>query len=364
MDISGVQASVITDRCVPPSGLGPSPSTLKLVLWCLRGLGAPGADLCIPASIIELRTCLSRRGARNAMACLREHGILTQTQPPAPNRSARYTLNYLVLADWLDEGDWEVVKSLQTKSNGGTLCRRTGESGASERGHLLPPSKSTGAPPAAKGAPPAPTEAPPAGDIKEEAELPELPAAAAGESSGFDIAQRELAAAAAGTLVRGVEDWAKIAKTAGHDIDTATQLGGVLVAQGITDRGIGRNALERIHERVKGGGVQNPSGLLRSILGQPGGAEPSKKSIARKRAQDRKFEVFNDSVADCTPNQIRWIEDRVCVLLEIELGIETTAVLMPGGRFEIPLGSWPEMIRFAAFRWEEIKAMQLTEAGS
>ena len=56
--IDGPLASKITDRAIPPKGLGAAPYTIKAVLWCLRGLGAPGKTLAFSRATIEERCCL------------------------------------------------------------------------------------------------------------------------------------------------------------------------------------------------------------------------------------------------------------------------------------------------------------------
>lgn len=163
-----------------------------------------------------------------------------------------------------------------------------------------------------------------------------------------------LAAAAAGGEVQGVEDWTKIAKAAGHERDLAAQLATVVESQGIRDRERGLNALERLSERLAGGGVKNPTGLLRTLLRD---CEPSQRSAGRKRRRDHQAGKFVEAVHAWNLGHYDFIERRVYALLEVELGFEVARVLMPEKRFKIPLAQWRAMIDFICPRWEEIRTM-------
>lgn len=358
MDIDKVQAAIITDRCTPPKGLGSAPSTIKAVIWCLRGLGAPGSDLCVHLAIVERRTCLSARAVRSVISILREFAILTLIEAPAPGRASRYRMDYKQLAEWLDDGDREAARLL----DGGSTRHRSEAAHATERRHHTPPIKSTVAARSATVASDAATVAahsatvaPDAGDIKEETAIPAKPAAAAAQLG----AEQLLAAAAAGGLVDGVEEWIKLGKGAGLQVGDARQCAQALHSLGLQDREIGINALERLSERMKGGGVQNPIGLLRSFVDQRDDLESSVRANTRKRNREQRRDQFSKFVRDeCTPENYERIRTRTRVILEGVLGIETTDELMPDGEFRELLNQWPTMLDFVLSRWNEIRTMQ------
>lgn len=346
--IDGGVATIITDRCIPPAGLGPSPSTLKSVLWCLRGLGMPGSDICVPASIIERRTCLSRRAVTRAMACLREHGIITQTRAPSPGQATRYVMDYERLSEWVEEGDLDAVRI----RNGRTRGSRSVAPEATDREHQRPPLKSTGAPEPTSCAPESKSVASQSTVLKEETAYQQIPAAAAARLD----AEQLLGAAAAADLVDGVEEWIKIAKGAGLEIGDARQCAQALHSLGLQDREIGINALERLSERMKGGGIKNPVGLLRSFVEQHDELESSKRELLRQRKRDAKRKDFAEFVREkCSQANYEQIQVRTEAILQGVLGIETTGELMPDGCFRQPLNGWPTMLDFVLKHWDEIR---------
>ena len=180
----------------------------------------------------------------------------------------------------------------------------------------------------------------------------------------FEHAEALLIAAAAGGSVEGVEEWARIAKSSGIEINQATQLAGVLVSQGITDREYGTNALERISERIKGGGVKNPTGLLRTMLAQPGGPERSQKSIARERARVNGAAKFAKFVQTWDHRYARMAEELFEAYIREELGSEAASLLMPGGSFAIPLDHWIGMLTLGNQHWDQIRTIQLETIGA
>jgi len=353
MQIDAGQATIITDRCVPPKGLGCGQPTLKSVLWCLRGLGAPGADLCVPTSIIELRTCLSKRSVRMAIAILKEHGILEQIGTPAPGRAARYRMHYERLAEWLQPSD-RVDARLKTTGNGCSSRTRTDAAPALERVQDMHAIKSTGAAPAATGAAPAPSGAAPAADIKEETAIP----ASTSSSSSAQQAEQILAAAAAGGLIFDQGEWVKEAKRVGFDSGLAGQCAHSFIELGINDRTIGIVALERLRERLSSGSVRNPLGLLRTIATRPGGPEPSQKSIKRTQAQERRRNEFIKFIQNQPGDAIGMLQTRTQTLIEGELGAEICSELMPDGKFRFDLINWDQMTDFILARWETIRTMR------
>ena len=155
--------------------------------------------------------------------------------------------------------------------------------------------------------------------------------------------------------MQGVEDWEPIAKAAGLELNLAGQAAHLLVSQGITDRAFGMNALERLAERLKSKTVTNPTGLLKSILSQPAGSEPSQKSISRERQSKKRDAALVESCTKWDLDFYDAVQARVLYLLTTQLGDELTTALMPDGVFAIPLGQWPAMVRYVAQHWANIK---------
>lgn len=269
------EASIIVDRCRPPDGLGSAPSTIKAVLWCLRGLGAPGSLISVHAEVIEDRTCLSERAVRKAMATLREHGVLDQVQAQAPGRPAGYRMNYARLAEWLSDDDRARIR-LPTPSNTGTRCRRTPAPNAGEHRHLMPvsdqhrhlvpPTPASGAATPASGA--------------------GVPIRTAGASCipAKDQQQQQAAAAAAVSPDR----WEDMGRRAGLSVALAAQCADALTRRAWTDQEAAQIALERLAERQAVETPRNPVGLFLTILTAPGGPEPSTAAIKRASQLDAK----------------------------------------------------------------------------
>jgi hypothetical protein len=348
--IDAAQAAIIVDRCVPPSDLGIAASTLKAVLWCLRGLGAPGSELGVASGVVALRTCLSDRAVRKAIAVLRDRGILEQTSTPAPGRCARFMVNYLKLAEWLAADDRQQARirtepSPNNQPNTGTTCRRTPAPDAAEHRHHLPPSRST---PARGSATPARGAATPASGAADSKEGAALPAKTSSSSS----------AAAAAAITDRWSEWDLVGRRAGLEPGLAGQAAALLVQIGHDDANTARIALERLAERVKSGSVTNPVGLLKRILEQPGGPELSRQGVARLRAAELKARQLDEFLDRDVPEEVAELRRRVHVLATRTYGTTTADDLAHRAMADEELRS------FVLEHWETLKAMRPATAGA
>ena len=352
------EASIIVDRCRPPEGIGCAPYTLKAVLWCLRGLGAPGTDLHVYAQVIESRTCLSERAVRKAISTLKDQGVLEQVQAQAPGRPAGYRMHYQAIARWLDPEDRARVRLAdpdddQPTVNTGTRCRRTPASDAGEHRHLVPESDQHRhlVPPT-----PAPSAATPASGAG-------VPIRTAGASC---ISSRRPAAAAAkeatdaaAAAAISIHEWAELAKGAKLETGLAGQCAESLVTAGWTDRKAATVALERLSERLSGSDVRNPVGLFLTILKRPGGPEASKAEVRRQNNAETVADARRCSyLAQLTRPQQAELAHRV-------------EALVPGGRAWASDGRWIVPIGSPAQRaarsviwahWQEITESEVTHA--
>lgn len=347
--IDAGQATIIVDRCVPPDGLPAAPATLKAVLWCLRGLGGPGADLCVHQAEIERRTCLKARTVGKAMATLREHGIIQSIGTAAPGRPVRYRVDYARLADWLTDPQDRAAAGFgphpNKPGNVGTTCRRSPAPDADDRRHQMPTSGASSAP----GAPNVGTRC--RRHIKENS-CKDLQ-----ENSGGGAPP--MAAAAAGSVRVEAQEWATVARRAGLEAGLAGQCAEVLVSLGITDAELARNALERLDERVRGGGIRNPLGLLRSLLASPGGPEASQRELSRRRAREsqaKREREFGAFLHNITRGQEAAIRPRLLAVLERHP--DDAARLAPGGVLPAAWYQESDVREWAFAHWDEIRNMQ------
>lgn len=333
-----VQATIITDCAIPPEGLGAHPSSIKLVLYCLRGLGAPGSDLQVHQWKIEQRTQLGDRVIRTIMGILRDQAILVQTAQPAPGRPACYRMDYARLADWLTDEDRE-RSEIGPSSNTGTTCRRSPAPDAAEHRHDVPPNKTT---PARGSATPAPDAATAARDA---ADLKEVPAVPADSSISISAAADELRS---------------LARKSGLSPEVSDSVARQLAGMGWTDLDRVRNDLERLAEAMARSSVRNPNGLLTTFLTGP--LQPSDKALKRARkaeAAERKFQEFRAWLG--SENRPTFaVSDaigRQAFRLAVEsLGEAAAFELMPEGRFKGHLCSEQESVqRFVHAHWETIR---------
>lgn len=355
--IDGAQAMIITDRAIPPQGLGASPSTIKLVLWCLRGLGAPGAALSVPRELIEHRTQLGERAVRSVVSILKDAGILEQIGQPSPSRPAQYMMHYRKLAEWLPEADREILRIDDHHTHTGAQRRRSPARDAAEHRRTAPPNKTTPARDAATAARGAGTAARDAAVLKEVTALPALPAAAA-PSPELQLAN--LAAAAAGVMDH--EAWVRVGRRAGLDVDLAAQCARTIASLGVEDARTGMMALERLGERL--GKIDNPTGFLRTLLEQQGGPDPSKASSKRERLTGHNREKLLASLNSWTPEQLSGLRERTRAYLDSKLSDKIARQLMPCGQYARPLTSWPEMLDLIAARFQDIKATQIDKGAA
>ena len=288
-DIDAGTARIIVDRCRPPTGLGPAPSTLKLVLCMIRGFGAPGQDLKISTDVLMERTCLGPRAVRTCLSTLREHGILEVVDAPAPGRATTYKVHYERLADWMNPvdraryvGEDPPERPQDTHPNGGTTRRRTEASGAAERRQHAPPSESTAAPHAATAAPESVKAASGAADLKERAEVPEesgssSSAAAAAGAHGSEEAE-----------ARSRDDLEHLANRAGLKPVVAAQCATAIAAKcpdADTERILA--SLELVAERLAQGCVKSPTGFALTLIQAEHEPEPALATAKRRRSEQR-----------------------------------------------------------------------------
>lgn len=358
--IDASTASIITDRAIPPQGLGAAPSSIKLVLYCLRGLGAPGAFLSVPRGVIEDRTQLGETAVKKVIRILLKAGILVQVEKPAPGRVARYQVSYVKLADWLCGADRQVVQ-LDTvqRHAGATRPRHTGATRpgsqaqrAPEHRRDAPPSDSTQARSARTQARRAQTPAHSAPDYKEVTALPALPAAAA-----LSATQQLANAAAAGVGVMTGEAWETLGKRAGLERDTASIAAHTLVELGIADAERGLRAMEKLAERLKSPNqVKNPTGLLRTIAARPGEPEPTTESVKRERIATQKRDRTREMLHSYEPETLERIAQKTRIVVERRTSPEA-AELVPDGRY---LANAPDaLIDFMNAHRDEIVAVKL-----
>lgn len=350
--IDASTASIITDRAIPPQGLGAAPYTIKLVLYCLRGLGAPGAFLSVPRGVIEERTQLKETAVKKVIRILLEAGILIQVEKPAPGRVARYQVSYVTLADWLCGADRQVVQLDTVQRNAGATRPRSQAQRAPEHRRDAPPSESTQARSARTGARRAQTPARSAPDYKEVTALPALPAAAA-----LSATQQLANAAAVGVGVMTGEAWETLGKRAGLERDTASIAAHTLVELGIADAERGLRAMEKLAERLKSPNqVKNPTGLLRTIAARPGEPEPTTESVKRDRIASQKRERTREMLHSYEPETLERIARKTRIVVERRTSPEA-AEIVPDGRY---LANAPDaVVDFMHAHRDEIVAVSL-----
>ncbi|GEM_PF-4730022 len=285
--IDAGQATIIVDRCVPPAGDQLAPSAIKAVLWCIRGLGAPGTTLGVASGVVARRTCLSDRTVRRTIAFLCDTGVLEQVAKPAPGRTALYTVDYVRLSDWLADDDREQAR---IRPDAGRHGRRTPDDTAAERRTTRPPSPST---PAISSATPDDISITPDDTSPVSKEETALPADTCSSSS-----------AAADEAGSSWEELDELARHSGIDSGISGQLAELLVARGAqSDHPDTLNALERFAEVLATGNVDNPPALFRSMLDKDGGVELSKAAVKRRRERERRESEFGVFLSSKTPEQ-------------------------------------------------------------
>ena len=303
--IDGSEATRIVDRAIPPDGLEATPGVIKSVLWCLRGLGAPGTEIGFYRDVIIRRTCWEKRSVSRAMHDLRQAGILVFVKGAAPGRPAMYRMDYERLNEWVPEDERREIQA----PDGRTTGTRTGAPEAPERAHLVRSSESTGAPEARTGAPEARTGAPQTPDLKvvscNTCNTGSGGSAAAAEDHRID---REAAE--------------ELTRNAGVPEPRRETLARVVAEQELSDRELVLTALERLSERMAGGRVQNPTGLLVSLLRHPGGPEPAERTRkrrvreARAREEDDQDRRLIEDLQALPDYELAELFDRVDMLIE------------------------------------------------
>jgi len=342
--IDGPTASVITDRSEPPKGLAAAPLTINAVLWCLRGLSAPGQEISVSREIIEKRTGAGETAVKKALRILIGYGILIQTERPAPGRVARYRMSYARLADWLDDHDRELVE-LMVERRHPNRRKSTQAPGAGEQGRDAPGSKSTQARGAQTQARGAQTQARGAGDIKEATALPAKPAAAARK---LPPARQQLAnLAAAAAAVPDFDVWVQMGKRAGLDRDAAERCADALVQADVQDGPFGRRLLERASER---GSSIKDLGAWSSRFIRDGAQDRTGKDRGRENARRKMVEGVDGFTADQADHVRRYMRE----LLESELGEGIASELMPLGQYATPVRAWDDMLDLMVSRWSDI----------
>lgn len=336
------QATIVIDRAVPPDDLGVAPRTIKLVLWCLRGLGHPGSLLAVLGDEVARRTCLDARSVRRAIAALCEAKILTQVQTPAPGRQALYSMDYTRLADWLDDTD----RSQAGLGNAGRTVPRSPDAPSPERRTHRPPSGST--PDSVSG-------------------TPDFESRTADAPSGVPVRNAGASCIPAKTCIvvksddDDAIDWFTIGRKAGLSDEHARTAAQALAAQGYRDIERARNDLERVADRVKSGlPVRTIPGLLLDLLRRP--MEPSAKAVKRAKAAQNAERRFQEFVAWLGSSErpsfpISDAIGRHAFKLAVgTLGEAKAFELMPHGRFLAHLCSESEEVkRFCFAHWDELR---------
>lgn len=372
--IDAGQATIITDRCKPPKNQTAAPSTVKSVLWCLRGLGAPGMTLSIPRGVIEDRTCLGETAVKKAQRVLLDHEILIQVGKPAPGRSAQFRLDYRKLAEWLDPSDRQIIRLDNIKPNAGATRPRSQARSAPEHRRDAPASDSTPAQSAPveinAGATRPRSQARSAPGIKVEPALRpakrNTPAAAAARAEtakdrtppDADLQLANAAAAAAGVM--DLEAWTRIGRRAGLEIDLAGQCAHTLIELGVEDAEVGMRALERLSERLSR--IDHPPAFVRKLVAQDGGPEASKAAIRRERGAAQRRDRLLDAMSTWPRESHEVVRRKLRAHLEHELGEDVARQLMPCEQYARPLSSWTAMLDYIAVHWDAIKATPLPEA--
>jgi len=152
-------------------------------------------------------------------------------------------------------------------------------------------------------------------------------------------------------------------RRAGLELGLAGQCAELLLELGWTNQDAALVALERLEERVVGGGVENPVGLFRAILTRPGGPEPSRKAIKRRAAEEKRRAEFDLFIRTITHGQYEKLCRKTCAFVRSRMIPEEAEKLLgitPDQTFfELPW-SGSELYEFLYDNWDEIRVQNVT----
>lgn len=348
-NIEGWQASIIVDRCKPPTDTQSKQRDIKSVLWCLRGIGAPGKEIECSREVIEDRTCLSRSVVYRVIRVLLEHEILTQTRSPSPNKTAAYIVNYDKLALWLRPEDQQIVGV-----HGCQADTRTGVTQRPDRVSGRDPSKSTGVSPTRTGVHQTQTGVTQTPDIKEVPADPAIPAPTPSpEQIDQWLTNIAVGGGAAGPRMDAVE-WEILGKKAKLPSDYRLSCASILATKGVQDAELGLAAMEKLADRLGSKTLNNPMGLFSTIVDGKEQTGPCAATIKRHRERDdARRQLAKNIELNWSDELKRHVYHRVRTMLADLLG-EEEASIMAAWRARDTLLDWDAMLDFIAANWKQI----------
>lgn len=359
--IDGGIASMIIDRCQVPDDLDVKPHYIKSVLWCLRGIGAPGTQIRCVHETIQKRTQISRSMVYRCMKELQDAKLLVQTRSAAPHQSAAYIMRYdRILDSWCEPDDQEYIRMAINRSQPGTRQRVSGGD----------TSKSTGPQPGRTCPEPGRTGVQRGPVIKEEPAVPAEPAPPPSPST--DEIDRWLLNLAAGGGAGGVgvmdqEAWERLARHAGIGVARQRErFASILVARGVQDAEIGLAALEKIKQRLSDKHVKSPEGLFTSFL------DPSKdltgecdRTRERRRIEDQERRAVAIKIREQwgEPTQ-RQVSRRIRAMLNTSIGEVRAQAVFKAWHTHESIRDWDAMLAFVTTHYSKLTAAKKPEGAA
>jgi hypothetical protein len=338
---------MIVDRCQVPEGLGAPVDRIKAVLWCLRGIGAPGSQIRCVQETVQKRTQQSRSMVYRCMKALLDTKVIVQTRSAAPNQSAAYIVRYDRMLDlWCEPEDQEYIRMAINASQPGTRKRvpdgDASKSTSPSPGRTRPSWGRTGVQPGPV--------------VKEEPAIPAKPAPPPTPSA--DEIDRWLVntTLGGGGGEMSLGGWIKIARSAKHSVAMSDRLAAILVARGVQDAEFGLAALEKIKDRIAKNQAKSPEGLFTKFLDPANDLTgPCDQTRDRRRAAEQERRAVSIKIREQWGDAMqRQVASRIRAMLTETLGPEATEAVFASWHARAGLGDWDAMLGFIAANYSAL----------